>query len=373
MMTELPGAHAAHDMIEYGSATFDIESKGARGADVSQGAGITSFAPSVSVVIPCLNGERFIKQTLDRLAHQFQNDRYEILIIDGMSVDKTREIVAEFMTEHPQLEIRLIDNPARSIPVGLNLGIKEARGDIIARMDVHSNPSENYVRHCVELLHNNEAAVVGAPIRIQPGAATLPAQAIALAVGHPFGIGDAKYRMSGARTQFVDTVPFGVFRKSLWQTVGGFDENLLSNEDYDFYYRVRLARGRILLDTEVYSTYFARPTIKELAAQYWRYGSWKAQMVKLHPRSLKWRQLVAPAFVLSILFLGGLSIWWTPALLALLLVVASYALLAQFFALLISKRHGDLRLAFILPLIFLVIHGMWGSGFLLGLVRSPRR
>lgn len=359
-------------MIERSAAAFEIEGEGAR-VDDSLPEFASDSATFVSVVIPCLNGERFIGQTLEKLAGQFQSERYEIIIVDGMSVDKTRMIVSEFKASHPQLEIKLIDNPSRSIPVSLNLGIKEARGDIIARMDVHSNPSENYVRHCVGLLNNPGVAVVGAPIRIRPGAETLSARAIALAVGHPFGIGDAKYRLSDSATQFVDTVPFGVFRKSLWQRIGGFDENLLSNEDYDFYYRVRRDGGRILLDTETYSTYFARPTIKELAAQYARYGSWKAQMVKLHPRSLRWRQLVAPLFVLSVLSLSLLSLWWPLALLALIPIVASYASLSLFFALQASRKAGELRLAFVMPFVFLVIHSMWGGNFLLGLFRSPKR
>lgn len=373
MMTELTGEQTARDQLERGAgATRNIEGVGTQ-TYVSRPDEESSRAHFVSVVIPCFNGERFIAGTLDKLVNQFESDRYEIIVVDGMSVDKTRAIVSEFIASHTQTEVKLIDNPARSIPVGLNIGIKEARGDVIARMDVHSNPSENYVRHCVGLLNNPEVAVVGAPIRVSPGTGTLTAQAIALAVCHPFGIGDAKYRLADSTTQFVDTVPFGVFRKSLWQTVGGFDENLLSNEDYDFYYRVRQQGGRILLNADAYCTYFARPTIKELAAQYARYGGWKAQMVKLHPRSLRLRQMVAPAFVLYVLCLTVLSFFWPPALLALLPVVAFYALLAVFFALVISRRYGNLRLAFVVPFVFLVIHVAWGGSFLLSLLRPPKR
>lgn len=373
MMTELTGEHAARDIMEREAITLDIEGRGTR-AGISLAGAESVCAHFVSVVIPCFNGERFIEGTLNKLANQFESDRYEIIVVDGMSVDKTRALVSEFIKRHPQVKVKLIDNPARTIPVGLNIGIKEAQGDVIARMDVHSNPSENYVRHCVGLLSNPEVAVVGAPIRVSPGADTLTAQAISCAVCHPFGIGDAKYRLSNSTTQFVDTVPFGVFRKSLWQAVGGFDENLLSNEDYDFYYRVRQQiGGRILLNTEAYCTYFSRPTIKELAAQYARYGGWKAQMVKLHPRSLRLRQLVAPAFVLYVLCLTVLSFFWPMALLALLPVVASYALLAAFFSLVIARKQGNLRLAFIIPFIFLVIHVSWGGSFLLGLLRSPKR
>jgi succinoglycan biosynthesis protein ExoA len=176
-----------------------------------------------------------------------------------------------------------------------------------------------------------------------------------------------------AATEFVDTVPFGVFRKSLWTEVGGFNEQLLANEDYDFHYRIRQRGGRILLDTSGHSLYFARPTIKELARQYFRYGTWKAQMVKLHPRSLRLRHLVAPVFVASVLLSALVGFWWRPAWLALLAVVVPYALLSLVCAVQLATRARDLRLTPIISFTFLLIHAAWGSSFLLGLLRSPRQ
>jgi glycosyltransferase involved in cell wall biosynthesis len=330
----------------------------------------TAGLPSVSVVIPCFNEERYIGKVLENLAGQYAPARSEIIVVDGRSTDRTREKIAEFQEAHPDLHVRLIDNPVRNIPAGVNLGIKEARGEIIVRMDAHSVPSSNYVGRCVEQLAGAE--VVGMPWRIRPGAETLAARAIALAVAHPFGIGDAKYRMPDrAATEFVDTVPFGVFRKSLWTEIGGFNEQLLANEDYDFHYRIRSRGGRILLDTSGHSLYFARPTIKELARQYFRYGTWKAQMVKLHPRSLRLRHLVAPAFVASVLLTALAGFWWRPAWLALLAVVVPYALLSLVCATQLASKARDLRLMPVISLIFPVLHVAWGSSFLLGLLRSP--
>ena len=345
--------------------------------------------PFVSIVIPCFNEERFIFKVLENLAGQYQPGRSEIIVVDGRSTDATRERIAEFKRAYPNLPVRLVDNPARNIPAGVNLGIEEARGDIIVRMDAHSIPSANYVRRCVEQLGggaaaagkgNGEeaAAVVGMPWRIQPGAETRAARSIALAVAHPFGIGDAKYRMperaegGAATTEFVDTVPFGVFRKSLWREVGGFNEGLLANEDYDFHYRIRERGGRILLDTSGHSLYFARPTIKELARQYFRYGTWKAQMVKLHPRSLRPRQLVAPAFVASVASTALLGFWWSPAWWLLLLAVVPYTLLSLFCAFRLARRGRDLSLMPLIAIIFPVLHVAWGTSFWLGLIRAPR-
>ncbi|HEX8173621.1 MAG TPA: glycosyltransferase family 2 protein [Pyrinomonadaceae bacterium] len=328
----------------------------------------------VSVVIPCFNEERYIGKVLGNLVNQYEAESFEIIIVDGMSEDGTRKVVSKFVEENPQVQVRLVDNPARHIPAALNLGIAAARGEIIVRMDAHSVPSLNYVRRLAELLEKGDAEVCGMPWRIEPGADTSVARAIARAVAHPFGIGDAKYRLSGlASSEFVDTVPFGAFAKSLWQEVGGFDESLLANEDYDFYYRIRQRGGRVLLDASGYSSYYARATLLDLARQYFRYGRWKAEMLKQHPRSARLRQLVAPAFVLSLMGLSALGIFWTPALYLLVLVIAAYSLLATTFAVRLALKSEEPKLAFVLPAVFFIIHASWGSGFLLSLLRSPRR
>ena len=190
-------------------------------------------------------------------------------------------------------------------------------------------------------------------------------------MAHPFGIGDAKYRLTGASSQLVDTVPFGAFKKSLWEGLGGFNEELLANEDYDFNYRVRQRGGSVLMDTSAHSEYFARAGLGALARQYSRYGSWKAQMVKLHPRSIRWRHLVAPAFVSYIALCAVLGSTWAPARWALLSVISLYVVLAAAFAFRLSLKAGDWKLMAVVPFIFFVMHVAWGGSFLLGLLRSP--
>jgi glycosyltransferase involved in cell wall biosynthesis len=327
----------------------------------------------VSVVIPCFNEEHFIGKVLHNLKEQYPKERYEIVIVDGISTDRTRAVIAEFVAEHPGISVRVVENPARNIPAALNLGIAAARGQVIVRMDAHSIPTSNYVRRCVEVLGDSEISVVGMPWRIRPGVDTTTAQAIALAVAHPFGIGDAKYRMSDSlQAQLVDTVPFGAFRKTLWEDLGGFNADLLTNEDYDFNYRVRLRGGKVLLDTAGYCNYFARPTFRDLAAQYYRYGSWKAQMVKLHPRSIKLRHLVAPLFVASVLSLGVLSLLTPLAAWLLFAILAAYTLLSLLCAFSLA-RSGGMKLIPAISVAFLILHVTWGGGFLLGLLRAPRR
>ncbi|MDT5159237.1 MAG: hypothetical protein QOH51_3594 [Acidobacteriota bacterium] len=344
-----------------------------------------SAAVSVSVVVPCFNEERFIGEVLENLARQDGGGgQFEIIIVDGMSTDGTRARVEQFVESHPRTDVRLVENPARHIPSALNRGIEAARGQIIARMDAHAVPSANYLRDCLEQLRRDDVAVVGMPCRIRPGADTLVARANALAVSHPFGIGDAKYRTAAAAggasstaggassSRFVDTVPFGVFTKELWRQLGGYNEDLLTNEDYDFNYRVRRRGGGVLLDITGYCTYFARPTFATLTRQYFRYGLWKAQMVKLHPRSIRLRQLVAPAFVCALVVTGALGLWLAPARWLLALVIIAYAALAFASALQLARREGEWKLLPLVPISFLLIHLAWGSGFLLGLLRAPR-
>jgi len=329
----------------------------------------------VSVVIPCYNEQRFIGKALENLADQYDYNRYEIIVVDGMSNDNTREVVAEFKRKRPETSVRILDNPARDIPAALNIGVAAAQGEIIARMDAHAVPSPGYVRRCVEVLARNQQGVVGMPCHVLPAADTLIARAIAVGVSHPFGIGDAKYRLQEGKTgeESVDTVAFSCFRKQLWKDLGGFNEELLTNEDYDFNYRVRLRGGTVLLDRAEHCDYFARATLGDLARQYFRYGQWKARMLKLHPRSIRGRHLAAPVFVASIVVLILAGMFWPPALWLLGLELGAYFTLA----LVAGWQRGrsllnGLALTLLMPLVFLTIHLSWGTSFFLGLVRNWR-
>ncbi len=328
---------------------------------------------SVSVIIPCYNEERFIGKALENLADQYSCEDYELIVVDGMSDDGTRAVVEQFRGLHPHLSIKLLNNPARNIPSALNLGIAAARGEIIARMDAHAAPSPGYVRRCVAVLSESDAAVVGMPCRVLPGAAGVVARSIAMAVSHPFGIGDAKYRLGSqdngrATPEDVDTVAFACFRKSVWLELGGFDEQLLTNEDYDFNYRVRAKGARVVLDRSAHCDYFARPTFGKLAAQYFRYGTWKARMLKLRPRSTKPRQLVAPMFVLSIVVLSGLGFWRKAFWSLLAIELCVYLLASLGFALTATRKAREgMSIVPAIAIAFFTIHLSWGSSFFWGL------
>ena len=218
----------------------------------------------------------------------------------------------DFGQENPGLRIAIVDNAARTIPSGLNQAIGASTGDIIVRLDAHSVPIREYVERCVEALRSGRGDIVGGVWDIVPGGGQVIARGIAAAAAHPLGAGDATYRLGG-RPGPADTVPFGAFRRTLAESVGPFDERLLTNEDYEFNYRVRQAGGRVWLDPSIRSTYVARAGLGELARQYWRYGFWKYRMLVRHPRSLRWRQALPPIFVALALVLAAASPIWLAA------------------------------------------------------------
>jgi cellulose synthase/poly-beta-1,6-N-acetylglucosamine synthase-like glycosyltransferase len=330
----------------------------------------------VSVVIPCYNEERFIGKALEQLADQFPPHLYEIIVVDGNSTDQTRSIIGVFQERHRELTVAIVDNPARNIPTALNLGISAARGTIIARMDAHAVPCDGYIQRCVEVLETTtNAGAVGMPCVVKPGSGTKMARAIAAAVSHPFGIGDAKYRLvsGGSQQESVDTVAFACFKKSLWSELGGFNESLLTNEDYEFNYRIRQSGRPVILDRGGYCEYFARTTLSALAAQYWRYGGWKAQMLRLRPQSIKLRHAVAPLFVLSLLGLGIAGLAWAPARWLLLLEVSAYLLGAVVAGCHALSRDSRIGQVFLMPIVFATIHLTWGLSFLRQMLRPRMR
>ena len=321
----------------------------------------------VSVIIPCYNEQESITDLLSAIYSQtYPREEIEVIISDGMSTDATRERITNFKADFPDLDIRVIDNIKQTIPSGLNLAVRDAQGDYILRLDAHSNPFPDYFTHSIVALEEGLGDNIGGVISIQAADNSWIAQSIAIAAGHPLGVGDARYRIgSGARE--VDTVAFGAFRSSLFDEIGFYDETLLANEDYELNVRIRKAGGKVWLDPEIRANYFARPTLRSLAIQYWRYGFWKLRMLLRYPDTFRWRQ-ISGLFVLSWLVLGILSIWFPPArwLLAAEAVLYGSALIISGISAAWVKKKVLVGLG--LPLAIAIMHFSWGSGFLWSLL-----
>ena len=329
--------------------------------------------PQVSIIIPCYNEQATIRLLLDALlAQTYPWQEMEVVIADGLSEDGTRDEIAAWQRENPQLDVRVVENVQRAIPAGLNRAIEAARGEYIVRLDAHSLPAPDYVARSVQALQDECGDNVGGVWRIQPGGDGWVAESIAAAAAHPLGVGGAQYRVGGS-PQAVDTVPFGAFRRSLVERIGFYDETLLSNEDYEYNARIRKAGGTVWFDPQIQSIYFARATFGALARQYWRYGYWKWRMLRRYPETVRWRQGLPPLFVLSLLTLGLLAFWmpWARALLA--VEVGVYALILLAAGAHAAWRKRDAALLIGLPIAIAVMHLTWGAAFLWSLATGLLR
>lgn len=328
--------------------------------------GHTGPAPLVSVAIPMFNEAARIEACLASVLANTLPDGHtlEVLVFDGDSTDDSADRVRRIADRDPR--VRLLRNPERLQADAFNRAIREARGTFLVRMDAHSLYAPDYVAECVRLLQTTGAANVGG---VQRAVGDTPlTRAVAAAVSSPFAAGDAKYRYA-TEPAWVDTVYLGAWRVKTLRDLDGMRPGWAVNEDYEMNVRLRQRGGRVYLSPTIRSEYHVRGSIPKLARQYFRYGFWKVRTLMHHPGSLRWRQLVAPAFILSLLA-TPLLVWWLGALG--LAHVAAYlgANLAASVA--VARRAGWSRLP-LLPIVFATIHLSWGSGFWCGLGYWPWR
>ena len=327
----------------------------------------------VSIIIPCLNEEEHIGSVIHAIAIQtFPQKKIEIIIADGGSSDKTITKIQEAQQIYPELKIKIIENPAKIIPVALNRAIRASGGEIIIRMDAHSIPDRHYVEYSVQNLQDKKGTNVGGLWIIQPGNSTWIAKSIAFAASHPFGVGDAKYRYS-LEPAYVDTVPFGAFNRSLFNQIGFYDEELLTNEDYELNMRIIKGGGKIYYDPKIQTEYYARSTLFALAKQYWRYGYWKYQMLKKYPDTIRFRQAIPPLFVLVLIFLLIISVFVNWLFIIFLAVILIYGLALVVGVVPVFLKQKDFYLFLGIPLAIMTMHFSWGTGFLVSTLKKQQR
>lgn len=322
--------------------------------------------PLVSVVMPVYNEAAFISRSLGAvLAQDYPGDCLEVLVVDGGSTDDTRALVQAAARQDAR--VRLLDNPRRLQASAMNAGLHAAHGAILARVDGHTLIAPDYVRRCVEHLHATGAFNVGGPQRF---VGTTPwGRAIAAAYRSPFSV-PSRFTVSD-RAEFVDTVYMGAWPRAVLERLGGFDESLAVNEDYELNVRIRQAGGRIYLAPDIRSEYYGRQTPGALGRQFFRYGGWKFKVLRKHPASAQPRHLIAPAFVAAAV--GGAALAPVDHRIARLwgVVLASYAT-ALGAASVRQAARDEWRLLPRLPVVFACIHVAWGSGFWAEALRTAR-
>ncbi len=291
-------------------------------------------------------------------SQSYPRELLQVVIADGFSEDLTRQKVADFKTAHPGLDLLVVDNPQRIIPAGLNAAIGASSGEIIVRMDAHSIPNPDYVALCVDALERNLAQNVGGVWDIQPGKDTWIARSIAAAAGNPLAVGDARYRFTD-KADYVDTVPYGSYKRDLFEQIGLFDETLLANEDYELNTRILQSGGKIWLDPKIRCTYFARANLRALAKQYYGYGYWKVQMLKRYPETLRWRQALPPAFLLGLVVTLLAGFFWKPFLVLFALVLGLYLLILLSVGTHIAIKKRDILMMIGIPLAIITMDFSW--------------
>ena len=247
--------------------------------------------PAVTIILPTLNERAFIRDCLDSLLAQDYPSIDEVLVVDGGSVDGTRDIVASIGPP-----VRLVDNPNVTAAAAMNVGLAEARNEVIVRADAHTLYAADFVSRNIEVLEETGAAVVGGPMR--PIGVSPFGRAVAAVTSSPFGVGPGRFHYSDRREE-VETVYLGAYRRSTVLLVGGYDDKNLqwAAEDQELNYRIRKGGGRILLDPSIRSLYFPRQTVKSLARQYHNYGMCKASTLAKHRTLPYWRPVVPAAMV----------------------------------------------------------------------------
>jgi succinoglycan biosynthesis protein ExoA len=321
---------------------------------------LTSALPFVTIAMPSYNEERHIEACIRSVqAQDYPADRIEILIADGRSTDGTRAILERLSAEDPR--IRMVDNPDRLQAPGLNRIIRQARGDIIVRMDVHCEYATRYVSACVDVMRKTGADNVGGAQRAR--ATTRFQRALCAALASPLGVGGAAYR-SADKEGYVDTVFLGAFRRSVFESVGMYDERAITNEDAELNQRLLAAGGKIYLSRDIEVHYYPRDTLRKLYVQYFKYGQGRARTLLKHRRVPKLRSLM-PFLVVT----GGAVMVATSAVQPLTLpAFAAYAAITGIEAVRVGRQAG-LSTVPVVWAIFPTLHLAHGLGFARGLLR----
>ncbi len=320
--------------------------------------------PRVTIAMPAYNEERFIEACIASVqAQDYPRNLIEILIADGRSTDRTREILARLSAADPR--IRVIDNPARLQAAGLGALVKQASGDIFVRMDVHCEYAPDYVRRCVETLEKTGADNVGGAQRAR--AKTFFQRALCAALASPLGVGGAKYRSADAEG-FVDTVFLGAFRRRVFETVGLWDPGAITNEDAELNQRILDSGGQIYLSRDIVVHYFPRDSFKTLARQYYKYGRGRARTLLKLGSFPTLRPLAPFALVAGATALLAVPPLWPVAPLAL----ATYALATGAEAVRVGGNLGPSAVPLVWAM-FPVLHASHGVGFAAGLLQYLRK
>jgi glycosyltransferase involved in cell wall biosynthesis len=324
----------------------------------------------ISVVIPCFNERKHIEACVRSiLSQEPPPGGLEIIVVDGLSDDGTRDILNRLASDHP--ELRVVDNPRRITPCAMNVGIRAARGKYVAILGAHCQYAVDYLRTCAALLDEHpEVSCVGGPA-VSRGRG-LFGQAVALAMSHPVGIGNAKHRYP-TYEGYAEGACYPVFRKAVFEKVGLYDELFIRNQDDELNYRLARHGERVFISPRARYTYFIRESPSQLFRQYFDYGYWRVAVLRKHRRPASLRQIVPPlfmSFMLVVMLLGLLLPgWWRLTAGALPLVYGATLLTVGAR----QSAKAGWRVSILFPVAVAIMHAAYATGFVRALLKSPNR
>ncbi|MBZ9577551.1 glycosyltransferase family 2 protein [Patescibacteria group bacterium] len=322
----------------------------------------------VSVIIPCRNEEKFISKCLDSIiAQDFPKDKQEVLIIDGMSEDKTKEIIENYSKRFPY--VKLLNNPTKFTPAGLNIGVKKSKGEVIIRMDAHAIYSRDYISKCLKYLEKYRVDNVGGIIKTIPKENKIIAKAIAFSLSHPFGAGASYFRIGSEKPRLVDTVFGGCYRKKVFDKIGFFNENLVRSQDMEFNLRLKRTGGKILLAPDIKSYYYPKATLWSFFVHNLKDGVWSVYLLRFVKMPLSLRHYIPLVFVLSLVVTGLLGIFLSIFFWIFLGITCLYIITAVYFSIKSAIVKREISYFFALPLVFTTRHIGYGLGSILGFIK----
>ena len=324
---------------------------------------------SVSIIIPCRNEEKFIGKCLDSIiAQDYPKENLEVFVADGMSDDKTREIVADYCQKYSF--IKLLDNPRKFTPFALNIGIKNSSGKIIVRMDAHADYAKDYVSRCIGAMNDSDADNVGGRVMVMPRDNSLASRAIALCLSSFFGAGNAIYKIKIVKKPVeVDTVFCGCYRKEVFDKIGFFDERMTRSQDMEFNMRLKRAGGKIMIFPGIVVKYFSKASFSDFFVHNFWDGVWAVYPLKFVKMPLKLRHYIPLIFFLGSLSLLIVAFFWKPAILALATSIIFYFAVSLCFSLEVAIREKEWHYVFLMPIAFAIRHFGYGIGSFYGIIK----
>lgn len=317
----------------------------------------------VSVVMPVYNEERYIEKCVDSLLLQdYPIEKMEWIFVDGCSKDKTVEILDEYKNKYPNL-IKVLNNPKKIVPYAMNIGIKASCGKYIVRLDAHADYATDYISKCVYYLETTDAENVGGVAETKANG--FMGNAIAKMLSSKFGVGNSQFRTNG-KSGYVDTVPFGAFKREVFAKYGGFDERLARGEDNEMNFRLRKNGGKVYLSNDIHFSYYCRDTIGGISTMAKSNGMWNVITMKLCPGSMGVRHFVPFVFVMSVLGLGILGFLHPAFWMLLGLDLTLYLLLDVLFS---AKQASSIKEFLTLIMLFPIFHISYGFGSIIGVIK----